>query len=187
MPYSPLLSRLESDYQIQPLPIKAEGGGASTTPGTGLVAGGVISGLANIATNFINAQRTKNVYKFNAAMAQLQGRLIKLGTDVEIKNIREKAMSLFSTQQALYAKAGVAITGSPLEVMAESLKDAELDAIYTDINASLGIGAQETQAGIYKMAGKSAGYDALQNALGTVLGGITSYSKYKTLLKLTEG
>jgi hypothetical protein len=181
-------------------------GSAKTTSsglGMGTIASGVISGLSDIATGLINAGRIKNTYKFNTSMAnlqadfnakmvQLQGRMVKLSADVQIKNIREKAMSLYSTQRTAYAKAGVKMSGSPAQVMADSLRDAELDAIYTDISATYNVGLTETQAGIYrteaatqgninKMYTKSAGYDAIQNALKTVLNmGVKTYSNTRS-------
>ncbi|MFA5388866.1 MAG: hypothetical protein WC312_03830 [Candidatus Omnitrophota bacterium] len=168
--------------------------------GMGTVASGVISGLSDIATGFINASRIRNTYKFNtkmaelqadfnARMAQLQGRMVRLAADVEIKNIRQKAESLYSEQRAGYAKAGVKMTGSPAQVMMDSLREAELDVIYTDISATYNVGLTETQAGIYRtqaqvqgaiygMQGKSAQYDALQNALKSILNmGVKKYAR----------
>jgi hypothetical protein len=129
----------------------------------------VISGLANIAQGFITAQRIKNAYSFNAKMAELQGRMIRLSADIEIKNIRKKAQSLFSTQRASYAKAGLSFEGSPSEVMAHSLKESELDAIYADISATYNVGLQNTQSDIYKIEGNNAKYDAMQGAYKSIL------------------
>ena len=158
-------------------PSQTEMSGGGGKGGTGLIASNVISGLNDIATSFINAKRTKNVYKFNAAMAQLQGRMKRLTANVEIKNIRKQAQVLFSTQRALYAKAGVKMEGSPAEVMMGSLKEAELDAIYLDISATYNVGLAETQAGIYKMEAESAKYDAYINMYKTLLTMGTSYLK----------
>jgi hypothetical protein len=165
--YKPLVTKFDAS-KVHSEGTSAKVGSSGTGAG-GLVAAGVISGLADIANGFINAQRTKNAYKFNAAMQQVQGRMIKLKAREEIKDIRAKALSLFSTQQARYAKAGVAMTGSPLEVMHESIKNAELDAIFTQINADYAAATGETQAGIYRAAGKSAGIDAYTNAMKTIL------------------
>jgi len=182
MAYTSLYSTFESDYQ-QPLsPVKATGSSSSSnnssSKGAGVVASGVISGLTDIATGFINAGRVKNTYKFNAAMAQLQGRMTRLAADVEIKNIRKKAQSLFSSQRAAYAKAGVKMEGSPAVVMANSLKEAELDAIYADISATYNVGLTETQAGIYRMQGQSAQIDAWTNAFQSILNtGVKQYTR----------
>jgi len=177
--------------------------------GAGLIATNVISGLTDIATGYINSKRVKNTYEFNArmaelqggfnaAMAGLQGRMTRLSADIEIANIRDKAMSLYSTQRAAYAKAGVKMEGSPIEVMQSSLRDAELDAIYADISATYNVGLTETQAGIYrteaqmqagiyKMQGKSALADANINAFKTILNTGTDIYKTYSLTKLKQG
>jgi len=156
--------------------IKAGSSGSGI--GGGMVASGVMSGLTEIATTYINAQRAKNTYKFNAAMSQLQGRLVRLSADKQIKDIRAKAASIYSSQRAGYAKAGVQMTGSVLEVMLESAKNAELDEIFVGINADLGISSYDTQAGLYKLAGKSAMMDANTSALKSILNmGIKTYQR----------
>jgi len=148
--------------------INSTGGGFKGV-GAGLIASGVMSGLSDIATTFINAQRTKNTYKFNAQMAGLESRMLKLSAGIEIKNIRKKAQTLLSAQQAGYARAGVALEGSPIAVMLASQKEMELDEIYTQISADYGVSLQQTQAGIYEMQGKSATIDAFSSAGSTIL------------------
>jgi hypothetical protein len=104
--------------------------------------------------------------------------MTRLSADIEIKNIRKKAQNLFSYQRAAYANAGVKMAGSPAEVMMNSMKEAELDAIYADISANYNVSLQETQAGIYKMQGKSAGIDAFTNAASTILNmGVKQYTR----------
>lgn len=163
----------------------------ANNPGMGLVTSGVVSGISDIATGLINAQRTKNTYKFNsrmaelqgnfnASMAGLQGRMTRLSADIEIKNIRKKAASLLSDQRAGYAKAGVALEGSPIAVMLASQKEAELDIIYQQISADYNVGLTGTQADIYrlnaeaktginKMQATSAGIDAWTGVGNTIL------------------
>ena len=143
--------------------------------GGGQIASGVIGGLTEIATGLINAKRTKQTYKFNAAMAELQGRMVRLSADVEIKGIRKRAKSLFSSQRALYAKAGVKMEGSPAAVMMNSLKEAELDAIYLDISATYNVGLTQSEADIYRMKGRSAQRDSYMKMGKTLLGMYTEY------------
>ena len=116
------------------------GGGAGGAMAYGAIASGVISGIGNIMLNNINAKRAKNQYDFQARMSEIQGRMVRLAADVQIKQIRNKALSMFSTQRAAYAKAGVKMSGSPAEVMADSLKNSEMQAIFTDINATYNLG-----------------------------------------------
>lgn len=161
-----------------------------TTP-KGSIAAGVVSGLGDIANAFISTKRTKNIYKFNAEMAQLQGnfnaqmaklqgRMIRLSANVEIENIRNRAESLYSAQRAGFAKAGVSLEGSPAAVLLETLEDSEYEAIFVDISAKYNVGLTETQASIYKLEAKtkgnlydmysqSSGFDAIQTGLKSII------------------
>jgi len=181
-------------------PVKATGSSSASSSGMGTIASGVISGLSDIATGFINAGRIKNTYKFNEGMvnlqnsfnegmAQLQTRMMKLSASVAIGQIREKALSLYGEQRAAYARAGVKMQGSPAEVMLDSLKNAELDVIYNQINADYGVSLVNTQTGINtlesqsalaikKMEAKSAQYDIYQGMLKSILNmGVKTYSR----------
>lgn len=156
----------------------SESGRSLTAPSlssTGLVSMSVISGLTDVANSFISAQRMRNTAKFNMSMADLQGRMTKLSADAQIKQIREKAQGLYSTQRALYAKAGVRMEGSPAEVMADSLKNSEIDAIYTGINAEYQTSLQRTQAKISNMEARSAMLDTIPKVGKTLLNMGTQY------------
>ena len=174
-----LIDLFNQQQSLGGMSVPGKVGSSASGVGTGIVASGVISGLADIATGFINAGRIKNTYKFNASMAELQGRMVRLQADVAIKDIRKKAQSLFSTQRASYAKAGFAMEGTPAEVMMNSLKESELDAIYTDISATYNVGLTQTQADIYRMQGQSAMTDAYTNSFKSILNvGSKAYAEY---------
>jgi hypothetical protein len=130
--------------------------GSTSGGGYGAVASGVISGLTDIGLSFVNASRIKNTYKFNQGMADLQKRLVRIGSDVAIKNIRKQAQSMFGEQKAGYAKAGLSFEGSPMAVMLNTQKEYELSAIYEGINADLGISSIEGNSAINTMQMKSA-------------------------------
>jgi len=156
--------------------------------GAGLIASTVISGISDIATGLVNAQRTKNTYNFNAEMAKLQGRMNKLSANVEIRNIRKKANSLLSSQRAGYAKAGFDVSeGTPIAVMTKGQEEAELDVIYAEISRDYNVSLANTQAGIYEMQGTSAVNDSITSSVSTILNtGSKAYSQYQ-LSKLYEG
>ena len=157
-------------YQINNLasPIKAVGG-ATPGAGAGLVASGVLSGLSTIAQGFINAQRLKNTYNFNEGMAALNKRMMQLSARVAIADIRKKAQSLFSSQRAGYAKAGFSFEGSPAIVAQESLKNASLDEIFTQINADYGVSIIDTNTAINKINMQSAQFDEYQGMFKSIL------------------
>ena len=172
-----------SDFNLQGLKL----GGNSTASsgigkgGAGLVASTVISGLSDITTGIINAQRTKNTFKFNSALAKLQGRMNKLSANIEIRNIRKKANSLLSSQRAAFAKSGMDVReGTPIAVMQKSQEEAELDVIYAEISRDYNVSLTNTQAGIYEMQGQSAVNDSLTKSVSTILNtGSQAYSQYQ--------
>jgi hypothetical protein len=127
-------------------PTKSSGSGGGSSGSSKLagatITAGVLSGIADIATGFINAGRIRQTAKFNAAMADIENRMIgvqrtiaKSSAKYEIAQIRRRSDQLYSQQRAAYAKSGVKLEGSPAEVMVDSLKESEMDAIITDINA----------------------------------------------------
>jgi hypothetical protein len=111
--------------------------GSSSGMAGATVTAGVLSGLTEIITGYVNAGRIKQTAKFNAAMGEIQTRMAKTVAKFEIARIRLRSDSMFSTQRALYAKSGVTFDGSPAEVMTRSLKEAEMDAFVTDLNAEM--------------------------------------------------
>jgi hypothetical protein len=168
-------------------PVKATGGGGSSGSGGKLagatITAGVLSGIADIATGFINAGRIRQNAKFNEAMADIENRMIgvqrtiaKSSAKYEIAQIRRRSDQLYSQQRALYAKAGVRLEGSPAEVMTDSLKESEMDALITDINAEYtDIGLEysmwknKAETDIANIGASSAYANALMNAGKTIL------------------
>lgn len=134
-------------------PINASSGGGSSGGGVGgaTVTSGVISSLTSIATTLLNAQAAKKTAKFNAGMAEIEGRAAKVAAKFEIARIRRRSDQIFGRQIAMYAKSGVKLEGSPAAVMLESLKEAEMDAIITDINAEYFGWQKQAQGDMYKM------------------------------------
>jgi hypothetical protein len=84
----------------------------------------------------------------------------------------EREESLLSTQRALYAKAGVRNTGSPLEVALQTATDAEFDKMIADWNI-------QVKARDVRQSGKYAESAGQLSGLSTLLGGAAkAYSTY---------
>lgn len=178
-------------------PVKASEGSSSSAAGGATVTAGVLSGLTSIITGFINAGRIKNTAKFNAGMADIEARMAQTQADFTsrinrvsakyaIAQIRRTSDQLFSKQRALYAKAGVTFSGSPAEVMTESLKQAELDVFATDLNADIAswngqfaatniATEKKAEADIYRMGAQSVYVDAGTSASNTILSMLTKH------------
>jgi len=162
-------------FEARPLP-KTSGGGISGAA-TGAIAMGAASALTNIFTGIIGAHSTKRAGEFNARMFEFEGRINaikqrqrKLSAKVEVKRIRREGMAIYGTQRATYAASGVRLSGSPVAVMKESLKQAELDIIYTNINAEYGdVDTTRVSAGMERLKGSQAGSQAITDAGSSLL------------------
>lgn len=165
-------------YSANYADLESSGGSPSSSGNKGkggAVASGVISGVTEIATSLINAQRTKNRYEFNARMAEIQGRMRRLTADVAIEGIRKKSNAIYGAQRARIAKAGIKFVGSPVEVARSSLEAAELDIIYTNISADFDVGQFQVQSDLLKGQADMAFLGAVQKTNKTLLNVNTLY------------
>lgn len=79
-------------------------------------------------------QQRAEAEEFNADVARQQAELVKTRGRLDILRQKKTAIAFRSTQEALYSKAGVVLTGSPLAVIEESAANAELDILLTEFN-----------------------------------------------------
>jgi len=72
---------------------------------------------------------------YNAAVSRQAAETTAKAGEIELYRARKKAAAVLGAQRAGYAKAGVRTNfGTPLEVMAESAGELELDALMTEFN-----------------------------------------------------
>jgi hypothetical protein len=88
------------------------------------------TGTAVSAYGSIQAGRqAEETAKFNAALEAQKARAEMESAAYEEKQSRRERSRLLSRQAALYGKAGVKMEGSPLDVMAETAAEGELEAL----------------------------------------------------------
>lgn len=124
--------------------------------------------------------RMNKAEQYNADVAEQKGEAIRRSTDFEIARRREDTDSLVSRQRALYAKAGVKFSGSPLTVMVDTIADAEFDNAILDYNAKVGISAAQSEAEHRRASGKAMVGESYVKAGSTLLqtGGSLAYAKW---------
>jgi len=106
---------------------------------------------------------TRSAARDQASVAKARGVIVA-------EDERRKGRRLAGKQRAAYAKAGVKIDeGTPLDVLAQTAADAELNAI----RAALGF---EQQADDFKSYGKTALMRGILGSGATILGGSKSFS-----------
>ena len=127
---------------------------ALTALGTGLGAFGQYS----------QSMAEKKAYDIEAGEVEAAGK-------IEQYQMGEREESLRSTQTALYAKAGVKLSGSPLEVMLHSATEAEFDKMIAQYNTEL-------KAQQLRYAGALAANEGEFKMGMTLLGGALKFADY---------
>jgi len=125
------------------------------------------AGLLEAQGNYSSA-----VAEFNAAVARANAEAIRASADLDIERQKKAATALKSGQIAGYAKSGVKLEGSPINVLIDSAQQAKLDIAITDYNANIGVMQATSQAkgldisaGFAKTIGKASG--AMERAAGS--------------------
>lgn len=149
-----------------------------------------------------SGQDAKNQAEYNAKVAQQEAGLIRTSGNREVDIIRQNAIldeyrqrkslrESTGTQVARYAKSGVAFTGSPLDAIADSISNAELEisigqwnarnnAATTAWNTENAARGAESTASMRRWEGGQAARAGTTKALSTLLtSGTESYSKIK--------
>lgn len=75
------------------------------------------------------AKTAKAVGKYNAELAENQAAQVEMDAREALKRKRDQARQFAAIQRSRIAKAGVAEEGTPLEILAETAGELELDAL----------------------------------------------------------
>jgi hypothetical protein len=142
-------------------------------------AGTIATGVAQIASPFISAKGQQQAgadqqqaYNYNAALAESQAEEARVAGEITQQQLTQKALTLRSTQEAMYAKAGVMATGSALDVMLQSASDAEFDKSIERYNTAIDISRAKSQAANQRYYGEVSKQTAKVRAGNTLLSGI---------------
>jgi hypothetical protein len=122
---------------------------------------------------------------YNAAIAAQNARMERQQAGAREEAQRRQAGQVLGAQRAAFAQAGVGMGGTAADVMAQSLVNAELDALtlrYEGEMRARGMEIESTQAmseaAALGAAASGARRQGLMRAGGTVLGGIGRYMEY---------
>lgn len=154
------------------------------------VAGAGLSAISSISQT--NAQNKANDYNAaimqrNAQISQMQGEeAVKAGA-LEEGDYRKQIRKLMATQKAGYAAAGVDVNvGTPVDVMADTAQQGEVDALTIRRNAALKKWGFENEANNYIANAnmlKASKKSALMAGATSFIGGLTplasTYGQYK--------
>ena len=141
---------------------------------------GIVAALVSAGTAVYSAQQQKKTSAYRAQLAEQAGEEVAAGTEIDVARHQSEVRRLRATQRAKYAKAGVKMEGSPLEVLADTQAQADLDEMLIRYGGQVSAGAYERQGMFSRQAGRSAetsGY--IKAGTSLLAGAYKSYSGYQ--------
>jgi hypothetical protein len=120
-------------------------------------------------------QAAKNASEYNARLAEQDAVLARKKSEEEERRYRLQSQKQMGAMRAAYARAGVTMEGSPMDVLAESAYTAELDVLTIRAGGRAQSASLESQARIARLQGRSKLAGSYASAATELLGGATNY------------
>lgn len=134
----------------------------------------IAAGLAGMsAIQQGNAAAAEN--EFNANVSSQDAQIADMDAEFAAGRFREDTARLLGAQAAATGKNGLAASGSPMLIMAETAADAEIDALNIRRRGAVEAGRLRTQGGFYNLAGASAQKAGYLGAGSALLTGASSF------------
>lgn len=138
------------------------------TSQTGQALSSIGQGAAGIG-QFIGARQETEVGDFNAGIFRQKAQAERSSQDLLEQQKRRITKSQIGTQIALFAKSGVKLTGSPIDLLTEDLTNAEMDIAIDQYNSEIVARGFETEARLEKVRAKQRSAVALAKSSRTFL------------------
>ena len=140
---------------------------------------GIIGLLVSAGSMVYSAQERKKAAEYTAKLAEEAGEESTAMAGIEAERHRDKIRRLQASQRASYAKSGVKLEGSPLEVLADTAAQADLDEMIIKHGGQAESSAYGAQAMLARMKGNSASTAGYLKAGSSLLAGAYDMSKPK--------
>ena len=132
-----------------------------------MIAQGIATGLGTYAS----LSQQEDLLNFNSRQTFLDAQIAQQNAEAQAKALRMQGTKLTARQRVSYAKSGLRLEGTPLEVMAESIENIELDAIAKNQAGRFQKAQLETQAQWQKSQADYIGKTKLFTSIMSGLGG----------------
>jgi len=140
---------------------------------------GLIGGGLKAYGQYQSGQDAKSAYDVNALISEQEANLIRKGADLDEYRSRKHLRAVTGQQTAAYGSSGVELTGSPLDVMQDTIANAELEISINRFNAENVAKGKISEAGRSRDYGKQESRSATTRATSTLLSTAGDYaSKY---------
>jgi len=120
-------------------------------------------------------QQQQQIFEFNAAINRQKAELTKQAGKLKTERLRRQKRAFGRKQQAAFAVAGVRLTGSPLQVLADTAAELEFDIMVEDFNTRIAVLNAETSGELDIVRGQQAQSAGLINAGTTLLSQIPNF------------
>jgi len=144
-----------------------------------LTIGGLIGTGLQAVAQLRQGRIEQGTFEFNAAVQTQKAQLIKEKAKLDIERQRKRARRFIASQEAAFAAAGVRLTGSPLEVIADSEAELLLDIAITDFNARVDVLNVLTEARFQLFKAQQARNTGFIRAGATLLKTLPSFNKLR--------
>ena len=151
--------------------------------GVGLAIAAILKGMMYAATiasagsAVYSAQEKKKTAAYTAQLAEEAGEESKAMAGLEAERHKDRIKRLRATQRASYAKSGVKLEGSPLEVLADTQAQADLDEMIIRRGGQVEASAYAQKGMFARRAGKSAATAGYIKAGSSLLAGAYNINK----------
>ena len=138
---------------------------------------GIIGLLVSAGSMVYSAQEKKKTAAYTAKLAEEAGEESMAMAGIEAERHRDKIRRLKATQRASYAKSGVTMEGSPLEVLADTQAQADLQEMIIRHGGEVSANAYKMEGMFARRAGRSAETAGYIGAGSSLLAGAYKMSK----------
>lgn len=137
-------------------------------PATLAIISGVVSSGGKLFTG------VQGYYEGTSTAKQLKSEAVRTEKEAQwaANRIRSRARRLAGTQRARFAAAGVGLSGSAVDVQADSAWQSEVDAMTTLYKGNIAAAGLRTNASAAKRSGVSALISGSFSGAGSVIGGM---------------
>lgn len=137
----------------------------------------IASAVIAAGTAAYSGEQSRKVSSYNADIANRQAEEARKKAEFQEQREREKNEALLQRQRLAFDVAGVTSEGSPTNLLMDTAKKMELDALAIRYGGVSSGAALEAEAQLQRMRGKTAQQTGWWNAGSSLLSGATSVAK----------
>lgn len=137
----------------------------------------VLSGIMGYKGNMAAAKSAKAVGEYNAKVAENEAILLARQKRDQEESLRQESDRLQGTQRLAVAGSGVQMTGSPLQILADTYFSTEEDAVNIQYASSIGQGQKQSEAALARTEGGARAASLKYAAYGSLLSGAEGGAK----------